>query len=320
MKNYKDDEDIVEISVTNESVEKLDENNYDGYCEWIRIKGDTYVPSTKVDIQQEVKPGVYKLGYNGQYNEEIFIKHNLNLDELLWLPDPIFDTIINDIEYFWDNEDKFRKYKFTYKRGILLHGKPGCGKSSICLLLAQKIVKKNGIVVYINNGDDLHTFNSLIPKFRKIQPNTPILCVLEDLDGLLHYKDNETSLLNLLDGANQLNNIVYIGNTNYPENLKERITNRPSRFDRRYKIDLPNEEIRRFYLENKISNDDKDEIDLEYLIHKTEGLTLAHLGEIVKSILIFNKDIDESIKEVKSMGEYISSSQYNIKKNVGFSK
>ena len=297
------------------------EKNSGEYCEWIKIKGETFVPTAKIDIRKKINPGVYKLVYDRKYEEVALEKRELNLDELLYLPDPVFDTIVNDIEYFWNNEDKFKKYKFTYKRGILLHGKPGCGKSSVCLLLAQKIVKKDGIVIYINNGDDLEFFNIIIPTFRKIQPNTPILCVLEDLDGLLHYKDNETRLLNLLDGANQSNNVVYIGNTNYPENLKERVTNRPSRFDRRYEIELPDEKIRRFYLENKINDEDKKDINLEDLIHKTEGLTLAHLGEVVKSIFIFNKDINESINEIKGMEKFISSTQYKTNKTgVGFAK
>lgn len=295
--------------------------NSEGYCEWMLVNGDTYVPTLKIRKRKKIKPGVYKLKYSHKYEEYVYQEKKLSLDELLWLPDPIFDTIINDIEYFWNNEKKFNNYNFTYKRGILLYGQPGCGKSSICLLLAEKIIEKNGIVIYVNNNDDLTAFNESIPQFRMIESNTPVLCVLEDLDGLLKFHENETKLLNLLDGVNQLNNIVYIGNTNYPENLKDRITNRPSRFDRRYEIKIPNKKVRKFYLEKKITKEDQKKYDIDLIAEKTEGLSLAHLGEIIKSVFIFNKSLEESIGEIKNMNDkFISSSQYKRKNNVGFSK
>lgn len=307
-------------AVRNETIIDNETNN-DGYCEWVKIKGNTYVPSLKNIIEKQIQPGVYDLSYDHRFEEVVLVKRKVILDELLYLPDPIFDTIINDIEYFWDNEEKFKKYDFTYKRGILLHGKPGCGKSSICLLLSQQIINKGGVVIYINDGDDLSMFNTIIKQFRMIESNTPILCILEDLDGLLRMNENETKLLNLLDGVNQINNVVYIGNTNYPENLKDRIINRPSRFDRRYEIAEPNEKIRRFYLEKKIMDEDKEKIDIEYIVNNSEGLSLAHLSEIVKSICIFGKDIEESIKEIKDMNDkFISSSQYDKKGGVGFNR
>jgi SpoVK/Ycf46/Vps4 family AAA+-type ATPase len=295
-------------------------NNVDGYCQWLKIKGNTYVPSLKTILKDKLEAGVYKLKYDHQMDEVVYQKKTISLDELLYLPNKIFDEIIEDINYFWNNKEKFVKYKFTYKRGILLHGRPGCGKSSICLLLSNEIINRGGIVIYINNAEDLTNFNESISKFRSIQPDTPILCIIEDLDGLSKFPEIETSLLNLLDGVNQLDNIVYVGNTNYPEQLKERITNRPSRFDRRYKIDIPNEEVRRYYFDKKIKDSDKKNIDVDYLTSKTEGLTLAHLGEVVKSIFIFNKNIDESIEEIKSMSEYISSTQYSNNKSAGFKR
>jgi len=288
------------------------------YCEWLQLSNGEFMPSSKLITVNELAAGVYDIDYSHKHDEHIFTRKKLSLDELLHLPDPIFDKIINDIEYFWNNEDKFKKYNFTYKRGILLHGKPGCGKSSISLLLSEMVIKKGGLVFYVNNVDDLYNMVKALPKIKMIQHHTPVLCVFEDLDSLLLNRDSETMLLNLLDGVNQTNNVVYIGNTNYPENLKERVTNRPSRFDRRYEIKTPNEDVRRFYLEKKISDEDKENVDIDYLVKQTDTFSLAHLGELVKSICIFNKDVDESIDEIKSMNKYISSTQYDKKSGIGF--
>lgn len=309
--------------MTNEEVpypmENTEESERDNkYCEWLELSNGEFIPSAKIITKKKLIAGVYDITFSHKHDEFIFTRKELSLDELLHLPDPVFDKIINDIEYFWNNEDKFKKYNFTYKRGILLHGKPGCGKSSISLLLSEMVIKKGGLVFYVNNMDDLYNMVNVLPKIKMIQHDTPVLCVFEDLDSLLINKDGETMLLNLLDGVNQTNNVVYIGNTNYPENLKERVTNRPSRFDRRYEIKTPNEDVRRFYLEKKIKDEDKENVDIDYLIKQTQDFSLAHLGELVKSICIFNKNVDESIDEIKSMNKYISSTQYDKKGGVGF--
>jgi DNA topoisomerase IB len=59
----------------------------------------------------------------------------------------------------------------------------------------------------------------------------------------------------------QIEDVVYIATTNYPEKLQDRITNRPSRFDRRYKVELPNEEIRDAYIRHKLTDEDIEKID-----------------------------------------------------------
>ena len=307
-------DEIVDISDEYNEIEM----QKDRYEEWLMIKDKMFVPSKKNIIYKTIPAGVYNVEYDHTSREHVLIKKELSLDELLYLPDPIFDQIINDIKYFWENEDKFKKYNYTYKRGILLYGKPGCGKSSISLLLSQLVISNGGIVFYINDFDSLYNFQRVLPKIRDIQKNTPILCVFEDLDSLILNREAETELLNLLDGVNQTNNIVYIGNTNYPENLKERIINRPSRFDRRYEIGFPNAEIRRFYLESKINDEDKESIDINYLVKNTEDFSLAHLGELVKSVFIFNKNIDDSLEELKSMNKFISSTQLDKKSGIGF--
>jgi len=281
--------------------EKMESNNNSNqnFCEWIEAKNNDYIPTSPLIIKKKLPPGIYNIDWDGNRSVYVFNKQMLELDELLNLPNPVFNQILSDIEYFWNNEQKFLKYKFAYKRGILLYGQPGNGKTCITALLSDMIIKnKNGVVFSIKSGRDLGNYIDAVTKFfRIIEPNTPILTIIEDLDGLLAYQENETTLLNILDGFWQLKNIVYIGCTNYPENLKERILNRPSRFDKRYFIGPPEANVRTFYLKNKIKSEDLNTVDIKDIVEKTEGLSLAHLSELIKSVFIFGKDLDKSIDE-----------------------
>jgi energy-coupling factor transporter ATP-binding protein EcfA2 len=289
------------------------------YKEWIQLKPGEYIPSSIVKLCKSLQPGMYQIEWDYNNGWPIFVKQKTNLDELLMLPDPIFSTIIKDMEYFWDNENKFKDYKYAYKRGILLYGPPGTGKSSLVALLSETVIKLGGIVVSIRTGEDLPRYTNAIPKaLRLIQPNTPILTIIEDIEGIMGFKDNESLLLNILDGIYQSHNVVYLACTNYPERLQDRVLNRPSRFDKRYLIDLPNNDVRRFYLQQKIKEKDLASIDIEDIVKQTEGLSLAHLGEFIKSVFIFNKTISESIGELRDMSKFISSSKYAGKSKTGF--
>jgi SpoVK/Ycf46/Vps4 family AAA+-type ATPase len=120
-----------------------------------------------------------------------------------------------------------------------------------------------------------------------------------------------------LDGVKQIEGVVYIATTNYPEKLQERITNRPSRFDRRYKVELPNSEIRRAYIKYKLTDNDIEGINIEEWVEKTEGMSLSHLKEVIISVIVMGRTFEETIGNLEELSE-----RPRIKGsgNVGFGK
>jgi hypothetical protein len=274
--------------------------DYDTPSCWSNLKNDEYAPSYV--SAPKVPAGVYEIAWNPNVGNYTLRKQPFKTDELYHLPSPEITDILNDIENFWDRIEKYKEYNFVHKRGILMYGEPGCGKSGIIQLVAQNLIERDGILFNIKDEQDVDSFTTFIPTFRKIEPNRPIVVLLEDIDSIASENKYQTArLLNILDGVKQIEGVVYIATTNYPEKLEERITNRPSRFDRRYKVDLPNEEIRRAYVINKLTKEDVEQNDIDEWVKRTEGMSLSHLKEVLISVVVMGRTFEETIANLEGL-------------------
>ena len=267
---------------------------------WSNLKNDEYAPAY-VTVPK-VPAGDYEIDWNPNMGTHTLKKQPFKTDELYHLPSYEITDILKDIDNFWNRADNYKKYNYIHKRGILMYGEPGCGKSGIIQLISKQLIEKDGIVINVKDEDDVDKFTSFIATFRKVEPKRPLVVLLEDIDSLAGENRYQTArLLNILDGVKQIEGVVYIATTNYPEKLQERITNRPSRFDRRYKVELPNEEIRRAYIQHKLNEDDLKNVDIEEWIKKTEGMSLSHLKEVVISVIVMGRTFEETMDNLEGL-------------------
>lgn len=282
---------------------------------WLR-QGKIYFKPPMGDVNPELPPGVYDVGYNRTVGFFVH-KKTLNRDEVLELPHEIVQKILTDITTFWQRRDRYQKYGLIHKRGILMHGPAGCGKSYTINLLSDMLVKEyKGVVLHIDGLDSLEIFiEHGVQYFREENRNIPLIIVLEDLESYLVSNSGTALLLNILDGINQIDNVVFLGTTNYPERLEERILNRPSRFDRIYYFGLPDEKVRRFFIKSKLKEGDLEKIDLEEWVKKTEGFTLAHLREIIISTVVLGNDFEEVLSILRGMSKLPDSKDYKTPQN-----
>lgn len=222
---------------------------------------------------------------------QIYInRFSVATDNLYQLEMPECVKVMDQLDRFWKSEEKFRKHGFLFKRGILLYGIPGTGKTSLINMISQKAVEDDNIVLFNN---DICSLAAVLRTIRSEEPDRRIIVVLEDVDGIA--EDYEEDLLDLLDGSSTVDNVIYIATTNYIEDLEDRLVKRPSRFDLKVEVKPPAMEQRLQYL-NYLSKEEKDYTDWA---ERTEGFTVAHLRELFISVELLGNDLEDTIEELK---------------------
>jgi len=298
--------DMPIAEVNEETTEEISKKTGNSYIQWSVGENGKYIPCFRT--VPEVPAGVYELKHNNQLGFYIE-KQNSISDDLLSLPMDEVEEILKDIDTFWKRSDVFKRYGYTHKRGILLYGHPGNGKSYLIQLLTQYLIKDmNGIILNLKDYNSVELYLEFTgPIIRSIEPNRPFIVIMEDIDNILEYdRSTLTKVLNMLDGIKQIDKVVYIATTNYPEKLQERVSNRPSRFDRRYKIKKPNAQVREFYIKNKLNEEDLKKIDLKEWVSQTKGLSISHLKELIVSVIIFGMSFNDALHTLKSMSNKIN--------------
>jgi len=276
-----------------------DEFNMGKLVQWTTGDGLRFFPAGHT--LKELPPGAYEPSYTpekGYFMQRVHVK----TEGLLQFPETNSERVINEIQKFWDRENLFTDYGLTHKRGIMLWGPPGSGKSCTIQLVMADVIVRGGVAI-IFEEPNLYLEN--VRQFREIQPNTPLVVLMEDIDSILEVH-NESEVLNILDGVEKIEKVVYLATTNYPEMLGERIINRPSRFDRRFKMPHPRSASRRLYFEHLLrGKEDKlaGIMDVEKWVKDTRGMSIAHLKELFVSVCILGDDYTETIKVLKSMME-----------------
>lgn len=278
---------------------------------WSIFHGRNYIPSE--GATEHLPPGQYTIDFSttrGMY----FSRVDINLDELFVLPDSATETVLDQIEEFWSKEQHFRRFGFLWKRGIMLWGPPGSGKTSALQLLSAQVVERGGLAVYIDNPS---IGAAGLTSLRQIEPTRPLVVMLEDIDAMF-ARHGEPEILALLDGELQIDNVVFVATTNYPEKLDKRLKNRPSRFDYVKKIGMPSSDARALYLKKKNPRLAENKIELQRWVNQTQGFSIAHLKELIVSVEVFQVDFEEAVMRLRAMIDTNISSDHNEGSMFGF--
>jgi SpoVK/Ycf46/Vps4 family AAA+-type ATPase len=118
--------------------------------------------------------------------------------------------------------------------------------------------------------------------FRRWREQAPAVLVVEDLNWMFKQVELST-FLNLLDGVEQptAGGLLLIGTTNHPYELDSAISDRPGRFDVTLEVPCPEASLREMFFRSRANAELTGDL-LRDLVAATEGLSFAHLQEVVQ--------------------------------------
>lgn len=270
-----------------------------GNTQWSTTDDKIFFPTGRT--QPTLYPGIYSVGIDATRGL-FFRKENSGADDLIRFEEAEADQIMIDIDRFWESGERFKTFGLVQKRGILLYGPAGTGKTSICRMVMEDVVEeRDGIVINLNIEIDFTV--QALKAVREIQPDTPIVVLIEDIDEVLE-DCHESSLINMLDGVDAINKVIFLASTNKPQELEARIVNRPSRFDYQIFIGALNEANRRIYIDSLFQKDGIND-DVDQWVGDTKDLSIAHIKELFTSVHILRHEYPASLDRMRSMRDTI---------------
>lgn len=263
------------------------------FCQWSVEPNDVFRPSGP--RKPTLEAGVYNVGFDQM--GVFFTKMKVVTDSLIQLDDSANDRVLVSMKQFWQSKEEYTKRSLVFKRGLLLFGPAGSGKTSTINLLTNTLIKMDGLVLMC--GHPAATAGA-ISALRRIEPDRNIIVVYEDLDELIE-KFSEHDLLSLLDGEDQTDNIVHLASTNFPDKLGARICNRPSRFDELIHVGMPNDKAREQYLRHVLKDEDITDETIPTWVADTENFSVAHLKELAVGVFCLKQPYDSVLGRLKKM-------------------
>jgi len=286
LKKYRETDTIEEKEASSyKSDEKSDASKIRNIY-W-NVRGRHYMVFNKFRLYKILKGDWRKIEKIHQKTRDDLLEEKYNL----YIP-PEWNILIKDVKFWKENYELFIKNSVPHKRGCLLYGPPGSGKSMLVRYVAD-LLNIPVFVFHLNELDD-YSFRN---RFKNIG-NEKGIFLIEDIDSIYDKRKNihknmlgnyvsfET-LINEIDGVDKIASFYFIVTTNNPQKIdkalidynKEKqkaIITRPGRIDIAVKLDYLDEKGKDFILSHIMKDYfSKEEIQNKYKEIKNKKMVIA---------------------------------------------
>jgi hypothetical protein len=172
------------------------------------------------------------------------------------------------------------------KRGLLLHGPPGTGKTHTIRFLTGRLT---GSTIILLTGRSIRFIDQAAALARRLQPS---MVVLEDVDLVATDRDLAQdgnpllfSLLDAMDGVGADADVTFALTTNRADILETALADRPGRVDLAIQIPRPDEQCRRRLLQ-VYARDLAVDADLDEVVADSEGVTASFIKELIRRTVL----------------------------------
>ncbi|MHA1340358.1 MAG: CDC48 family AAA ATPase [Promethearchaeota archaeon] len=204
-------------------------------------------------------------------------------------------TLKQMVEWPIKSPESFKRMGISPRRGVLLYGPPGCGKT----LLAKAIATESEANFISIKGPEVlskwvgESERAIREIFRKARMASPCIIFIDEIDSIASSRASNTDtsgvssrvlsqLLIELDGLEGTNDIVFIGATNVPHILDLALI-RPGRIDQFCYVPAPNrndrKEIFKIFTEKMPLSQD---VDLDKLAELSEHYSGADIQSLCR--------------------------------------
>jgi hypothetical protein len=235
------------------------------------------------------------------------------------LAEGLLDLVVRNSIGFLLKAKKIERYGVKIKRGLLLMGEPGNGKTMLCRYI-QKLCSQNGIewgVITSADIDQAYADKELNWLFTRYP-----VSFFDDID--IQYMDRTKgngkmacSLLTAMDGMFDSGHLVRIFTTNEEIKDLDPAFTRPGRIDQILSLHKPDKTMRRRLIETW-PEEIRNNIDIKQCLDRSNDFSFAEL-EAIRTFLVTNKILgDQTWNLAAAFEEYNSRRDENQKRGVGF--
>jgi hypothetical protein len=184
------------------------------------------------------------------------------------------------------------------KRGLLLYGPPGVGKTHTVRYLTSSLVDTTVLQL---TGNALHLIAEACSIARALQP---AMLVIEDVDLIAEDRGMHPGqhpllfqLLNEMDGLAEDADVVFVLTTNRADLLEPALAARPGRVDQAVELELPDADARWALFELYRGSLEVDTSGLDDVLARTEGVTASFLKELLRraALLAATRTVDNEL-------------------------